>query len=53
MSHRIKVTGFINIEDHEYDNLFVVTIPASGPVTTVRARYGPANPAPGAAPSMK
>ena len=20
MSHRIKVTGFINIEDHEYDS---------------------------------
>ena len=41
------------LEDHEYDNLFIVTIPASGPVTTVRARYGPANPAPGAVPAMK
>ncbi len=41
------------LEDHEYDNLFVVTIPASGPVTTVRARYGPANPGAGATPSMK
>lgn len=41
------------LEDHEYDNLFIVTIPASGQVTTVRARYGPANPAPGAAPAMK
>lgn len=41
------------LEDHEYDNLFIVTIPASGAVTTVRARYGPANPASAAAPSMK
>lgn len=41
------------LEDHEYDNLFIVTIPASGEVTTVRARYGPANPAPAATPSMK
>ena len=41
------------LEDHEYDNLFIVTIPASGPVTTVRARYGPANPAHGSVPGMK
>lgn len=41
------------LEDHEYDNLFIVTISASGEVTTVRARYGPANPAPAATPSMK
>ena len=41
------------LEDHEYDNLFIVTIPASGPATTVRARYGPANPAPRAVPGMK
>ena len=41
------------LEDHEYDNLFIVTIPASGPVTTVRARYGPANPAVASGPGMK
>ena len=41
------------LEDHEYDNLFIVTIPASGPVTTVRARYGPANPAPASRPGMR
>jgi broad specificity phosphatase PhoE len=41
------------LEDHEYDNLFIVTIPAAGPVTTVRARYGPANPAVASAPGMK
>lgn len=34
------------LDDHEYDNLFIVTIPVSGPVVTVRARYGPPNPAP-------
>lgn len=41
------------LEDHEYDNLFIVTIPASGTVTTVRARYGPPNPAPSATPPMR
>ena len=41
------------LEDHEYDNLFIVTIPAAGPATTVRARYGPANPPAGATPAMK
>ena len=41
------------LEDHEYDNLFIVTIPATGPVLTVRARYGPANPAVAAGPGMK
>lgn len=41
------------LEDHEYDNLFIVTIPSSGPVITLRARYGPPNPAPGATPAMK
>jgi len=41
------------LEDHEYDNLFIVTIPPSGPVITLRARYGPANPAVASAPGMK
>ena len=36
------------LDDHEYDNLFIVTIPASGAATTLRARYGPPNPAPAA-----
>lgn len=29
------------IPDSEYDHLYVVTIPAEGPVRTLRARYGP------------
>ena len=31
------------IPDNEYDNLYIVTIPASGPPTTVRARFGRPN----------
>ena len=31
------------IEDHEYDHLFVVVVPATGPARTIRARYGDAN----------
>lgn len=41
------------LADHEYDNMFIVTVPASGAVTTVRARYGPPNPAPVRDPSMR
>lgn len=41
------------LDDHEYDNLFIVTIPASGPVVTVRARYGPPNPPAAPTPSMR
>jgi broad specificity phosphatase PhoE len=30
------------IEDREYDHLFVVVVPATGPARTIRARYGEA-----------
>ncbi len=31
-----------SISDPEYDNLFVVTVPATGPAQVIRARYGAA-----------
>ena len=41
------------LADHQYDDLFIVTILPSGEVATVRARYGPPNPAPGTTPAMR
>ena len=46
-------TAPAELAEHQYDDLFVVTILPSGEVTTLRARYGPANPAPGTTPAMR
>lgn len=39
------------LPDNEYDNLFVVTVPQTGPATTIRARYGAPNENPATQPN--